>query len=647
MSNSRETLKKHAPSNEELEKMLAEALGGRETFTDAEYDSSICDFKRNSIVHGRVVSQINDDIFVDIGYKSEGVIDVHEFGDDTPAPGDKVEVYLEEVEDDQGNLVLSKKRADRIRGWEKVVKENEEGDIVRGIGMRKIKGGLLVDIGIPVFLPASQVSLRRTADVSSYIGKEVEACIIKIDESRMNIVISRRRLLEEGRNKLKQELLSDLSEGQLRVGVVKNIADFGAFVDLGGIDGLLHITDMSWGRIAHPSEMLSIDDEVEVKILKFDEHSERIALGLKQKTESPWQKIGARYNPGQRINGEVVNVMSYGAFVKLEEGVEGLVHISEMSWTRRVNHPSELVNIGDVVEVIVLSVNPNKQEISLGMKQVEANPWTLVAERYPIGTIIRGNVRNLTNYGAFIEIEEGIDGLLHVSDMSWTKKISHPSETVKKGDEIEAIVLSVDQDKKRVALGVKQLTDDPWDHDIPTKFRIGEDLDGVVTKITSFGVFVEIGDELEGLMHISELSDSKVEDPEEIVKAGDRVHVRIIKVNTEDRKIGLSLMDVVESAPAEDKAEAATEEAETTEAAPEAEEAAETAVEEADTEATPEAEEAAETAVEEAETTEEPATEEAPDAASEAPETAEEETPAVDEAAEEPSDEPSEDEKTD
>ncbi|MCA9320322.1 MAG: S1 RNA-binding domain-containing protein, partial [Planctomycetes bacterium] len=373
--------------------------------------------------------------------------------------------------------------------------------------------------------------------------------IIKIDESRMNIVISRRKLLEEGRDKQKSELLSTLEEGQLRVGVVKNIADFGAFVDLGGIDGLLHITDMSWGRISHPSEMLRIDDEVEVKILKFDKDSERIALGLKQKTESPWRKIEERYRPGDRVRGEVVNVMSYGAFVKLEEGVEGLVHISEMSWTRRVNHPSEMVNIGDIVDVVVLNVNASKQEISLGMKQVEENPWTTVEDKYPVGTIIRGRVRNLTNYGAFVEIEEGIDGLLHISDMSWTKKISHPSETVKKGDEVEAIVLSVDQEKKRVALGIKQLTEDPWMTDIPGRYRVGEELEGEVTKITNFGVFVNIGDELEGLMHISELSEAKVENPEEVVQVGDKVLVRIIKVNTEERKIGLSLMEVVERGP--------------------------------------------------------------------------------------------------
>ena len=549
MNNSKEVIRKFAASDADIEKMLEETLSGADSFQDVQYEDSIKNFQQETILNGRVISIINDDVIVDIGYKSEGVVDVHEFGEERPEIGAEVEVFLEEVEDHQGMMVLSKKRADRIRGWERVIAEHKEGDVVRGNCIRKIKGGLLVDIGIPVFLPASQVSIRRTADVSSYIGKEVEARIIKIDESRMNIVISRRKLLEEGRDAQKNELLSNLEESQLRVGIVKNIADFGAFVDLGGIDGLLHITDMSWGRISHPSEMLRIDDEIEVKILKFDKDSERIALGLKQKTESPWRKIEERYQPSMRVRGEVVNVMNYGAFVKLEEGVEGLVHISEMSWTRRVNHPSEMVNIGDIVEVVVLNVNASKQEISLGMKQIEENPWTTVEDKYPVGTIIRGRVRNLTNYGAFVEIEEGIDGLLHISDMSWTKKISHPSEMVKKSDEVEAIVLSVDQDKKRVALGIKQLSEDPWDTEIPTRYRVGEELEGEVTKITNFGVFVSIGNELEGLMHISELSDNKIENPEDIVAVGDKVLVRIIKVNIEERKIGLSLMEVVERNP--------------------------------------------------------------------------------------------------
>ncbi|HMS16172.1 MAG TPA: 30S ribosomal protein S1, partial [Planctomycetota bacterium] len=456
-------------------------------------------------------------------------------------------VYLEGLDDEEGMLELSKRRADRIRGWERIIATHKEGDVIKGPVVRQIKGGLLVDIGIHVFLPASQIEIRRAGDIKHYMGKEVEARIIKIDEPRMNIVVSRRKLLEESRERRKQEILGTLEEGQIRRGVVKNIAEFGAFVDLGGIDGLLHITDMSWGRINHPAEMLNIDDLIEVKVLKFDKDSERIALGLKQKTASPWESIENRYQPGMKVQGEVVNVMSYGAFVKLEEGVEGLVHVSEMSWTRRINHPNEVVNTGDIVDVVVLNVNSQKQEISLGMKQIEENPWDAVEDKYPIGTIIRGTVRNLTNYGAFVEIEEGIDGLLHVSDMSWTRKVSHPNEMVKKGDQLEAIVLSVDQEKKRVALGVKQLTEDPWEYDIPNRYLVGADLEGRVTKITNFGVFVELENDLEGLLHISELSETKVENPEEVVTVGDLVKVKVIKVNPDERKIGLTLLEVLES----------------------------------------------------------------------------------------------------
>ena len=541
-------VKRLALSVEEEEKLLMEALGeSGEKLQEESLEDAGVSFKPDTIMKGRVVRVSADTVLVDIKYKSEGLIPLEDWGEEPPTEGDEVEVYLEGMDDDEGMLELSKRKADRIRGWERIVATHNEGDAVKGLCTRKIKGGLLVDIGIPVFLPASQIEIRRAGDIGLYLGKEVEARIIKIDEARMNIVISRRKLLEESREKKKQEILGDLVDGQIRRGVVKNIADFGAFVDLGGIDGLLHITDMSWGRINHPSEMLSIDDVIEVKVLKFDKDSERIALGLKQKTPSPWENIENRYQPSMKVQGEVVNVMSYGAFVKLEEGVEGLVHVSEMSWTRRINHPNEMVNQGDIVDIVVLNVNSQKQEISLGMKQIEENPWDLVEEKYPIGTIIRGRVRNLTNYGAFVEIEEGIDGLLHVSDMSWTRKVSHPNEVVKKGDVLEAIVLSVDQEKKRVALGVKQLTEDPWEYDIPNRYLVGADLEGKVTKITNFGVFVELEDDLEGLLHISELSEAKVENPEEIVSTGDVVKVKVIKVNPDERKIGLTLLEILES----------------------------------------------------------------------------------------------------
>ena len=546
--NSRAIVKKFMPAEADIDAQLLLALGDDAALIEEEATSEATqDFKKDTIVPGRVVALTAAGALVDVNYKCEGLIPVDEWGDEPPKVGDAVEVYLEELDDAEGVLEISKRRADRIRGWERISTTHQEGDAVKGKVLRKIKGGLLVDIGIPVFLPASQIEIRRADDVNQYLGKEIEARIIKIDEARMNIVISRRKILEESREKKKKEILSSLSEGEIRRGIVKNIAEFGAFVDLGGIDGLLHITDMAWSRIGHPSEMLSLDDRIEVKVLKFDSESERIALGLKQKMPSPWENIENRYQPGMKVQGEVVNVMSYGAFVKLEEGLEGLVHVSEMSWTRRVNHPSEMVNIGDVVDVVVLNVNPQKQEISLGMKQVEENPWDAVKEKYPVGTIIRGTVRNLTNYGAFVEIEEGIDGLLHVSDMSWTRKVNHPNEMVKKGDSIEAIVLEVDQEKKRIALGIKQLSEDPWEYDIPNRYLVGADLEGHVTKITNFGVFVELETDLEGLLHISELSETKVDDPEEVVSVGDLVKVKVIKVNPDERKIGLTLLEVLES----------------------------------------------------------------------------------------------------
>jgi small subunit ribosomal protein S1 len=439
--------------------------------------------------------------------------------------------------------MLSKRRADRLAAWAAVFNKYKEGDEVHGEVQRKIKGGLLVDVeGVNVFLPASQVNLRRTHDISEFIGEAIRARIIKIDPERMNIVVSRRRLLEEERAEKREKLMENLEENQVRMGTVKNIADFGVFVDLGGIDGLLHITDMSWGRLKHPSEMVAIGDELEVMVLRVDRERERIALGIKQKSQSPWEGIEARYGVGMKAKGEVVNIMSYGAFVKLEDGVEGLVHISEMSWTRRINHPSELVEPGQEVEVVVLALDLEKQEVSLGMKQADANPWDLAQEHYPEGTIIEGRVRNLTTYGAFVEIEEGIDGLLHVSDMSWTKKVAHPSEVVKKGDQLTCVVLSVDVEKRRIALGLKQLTPDPWLDQIPNNYHVGDLLSGFVTKITNFGVFVKLEDDLEGLLHVSELADHKIESPEDVVQLGMKIEVRVIRVDLDDRKIGLSFV---------------------------------------------------------------------------------------------------------
>ncbi len=500
------------------------------------------DFEVGTILTGKIIGRVGDDFLVEIGLKSEGILDKHEF--DHPEDveiGDTVDVLLETLESSTGVIEISKRKADRIRGWEKIVNEKGEGDEVEGTVMRKIKGGLLVDIGVPVFLPASQVDIRRPPDIGIYIGKTIRSQVLKIDEQRRNIVISRRKLLEAERAIKRQKLMETLTEGDIVTGTVKNIADFGAFVDLGGIDGLLHITDMSWGRINHPSEMLKIEDKVDVKVLHIDHEKEKIALGLKQTEPSPWDDIEAKYPVNTRITGVTTNIVSYGAFVKLEEGVEGLVHISEMSWTKRINHPSEMLSVGQEVDVVVLDVNKDKNEISLGIKQTEVNPWELVAEKYPPGTVISGQVRNLASYGAFVEIEPGIDGLLHVSDLSWTKKLTHPNEMLKKGEEVQCVVLEVDQQKQRVSLGLKQMSEDPWLEAIPSSYQPGMIVKGAVTKITNFGVFVELEDELEGLLHISELADHKVENPQDVVKASEELEVKILRVDIEERKIGLSL----------------------------------------------------------------------------------------------------------
>ncbi len=531
---------------EEWEEELAQAMGGTAT---EEIDWGGGELSVNKIIDGHVLRVDSEFVLVDVGYKSEGTIPLSEWEEDEepPVPGQIVKVLVEEVEDvfgrtqeSRGMITLSKRKAEKIEAWLKVMETVHENDIVTGQVTRKIKGGLLVDIGVNVFLPASQVDIRRPADIGDYIGRTIQCIVLKIDDARRNIVVSRRALIETERAEKKSQLLSTLEPGQLRKGVVKNIAEFGAFVDLGGIDGLLHITDMSWGRIGHPSEMVAIDQEIEVQILHVDREKEKIALGLKQKSASPWESVEDKYPVGSVVRGTVVNVMSYGAFVKLEEGIEGLVHISEMSWTKRISHPNELVHIDDEIEVVVLNIDKNKQEISLGMKQTQANPWDKVAERYPPGTMVKGTVRNLTNYGAFIEIEEGIDGLLHVSDMSWTRKISHPSEVVEKGQTVECKVLSVDQQRRRIALGLKQLEEDPWATDIPSKYQPGQLVKGTVTKITNFGVFVGLENGLEGLLHISELADHKVENAEEIVKVGDEIEVKVLRVDAGERKIGLS-----------------------------------------------------------------------------------------------------------
>ncbi len=529
--------------DEEVDAAVATALGeAAGDLTKLVKSEDVQDFVPGAILKGRISSIVGDDFVVELGLKSEGVLDRSEFDEPEKVQvGDEVRVLLEEVEGDTGLVKISKRKADRIINWEAIMKSKKEGDAVSGKVTKKIKGGLLVDIGVPVFLPASQVDIRRPGEISDWIGREIEAVILKIDEERRNIVISRRKMIEQQREQMKRKTLDSLQVGQIVKGTVKNIADFGAFIDLGGIDGLLHITDMSWGRINHPSDLLKIDQEIEVKVLQIDKDKEKIALGLKQKEASPWENIEAKYPVGSVHEAEVVNIMSYGAFCKLEAGVEGLVHISEMSWTKRINHPSEVVSQGQKVKVKVLEINKEKQEISLGMKQVEENPWERVAEKYPPGSIVEGKVRNIANYGAFVEIEEGIDGLLHVSDLSWTKKVGHPSEVLKKGEVVRAVVLAVDQDKQRIALGLKQMQEDPWVSVIPANYRPGMVVKGHVTKIANFGVFVELEPGLEGLLHISEISDHKIEKPEEALKSGQEVDVKILRVDTEERKIGLSL----------------------------------------------------------------------------------------------------------
>ncbi|MHC4519746.1 MAG: 30S ribosomal protein S1, partial [Planctomycetota bacterium] len=410
--------------------------------------------------------------------------------------------------------------------------------------IRRIKGGLLVDIGVPVFLPASQVDIRKPGDISRFIGKEVECKILKIDVDNRNIVVSRRKLIEEERRASKEKILSEIEVGQLRKGVVKNIADFGVFVDLGGLDGLLHISDLSWGRISHPSEVVDLDQEIEIVVIGVDKDNEKISLGLKQKTASPWENVEDKYPVGARVQGKVVNVMNYGVFVRLEDGIEGLVHISEMSWTRRLSHPSEMVNLGDEIDVVVLNVNKEKQEISLGIKQTEQNPWELAARKYPPGTIVTANVRSMTNFGAFVEIEPGIDGMVHISDLSWTRKFGHPSEALEKGQEVKCVVLEVNEAKQRISLGIKQMTEDPWIRAIPEKYIPGHIIKGMIAKLTNFGAFVELEPDLEGLLHISELADHKIDKPQDVVKPGDEVEVKILKVDPEARKIGLSLRRV-------------------------------------------------------------------------------------------------------
>jgi small subunit ribosomal protein S1 len=533
-------------SEEKLEQQIDELFGE----TEHEYLEKVLRAKVDSrlpgtILKGKIVSQIGNDVIVEVGLKSEGIVDAGEFEDaEEITAGKDIEVLLEDTDSEGGLILLSKLKADRIRGWETIINTKDKGDVVTGKVIRRIKGGLLVDIGVPVFLPASQVDIRKPGDISRFIGKDVECKILKIDVEGRNIVISRRKLIEEERQSSKEKILDEIEVGQLRKGVIKNIADFGVFVDLGGLDGLLHISDLTWGRISHPSEVVELDQEIECIVIGVDKEHEKISLGLKQKTPSPWDDVEKRYPVGARVKGKVVNVMNYGAFIRLEDGIEGLVHISEMSWTRRLAHPGEMLSLDDEIDVVVLNVNKEKQEISLGIKQTEINPWSIASQKYPPGTIVTATVRSLTNFGAFVEMEPGLDGMIHISDLSWTKKYNHPGEALKKGQEVKCVVLEVNEDKRRISLGIKQMTEDPWTRAIPEKYIPGHIIKGRIAKVTNFGAFVELEPDLEGLLHISELADHKVDKPQDIVKQDDEVEVKILRVDNESRKIGLSLRRV-------------------------------------------------------------------------------------------------------
>lgn len=508
------------------------------------YYQTMKELKEGEIIKGRIVSIDERDLVVDIGYKSEGIIPLGEFeNSESLKVGDEVEVLLESIEDENGVVVLSKKKAEKVAGWENIINNYKEGDSIKGKATRKVKGGLMVNIGVEAFLPASQSSLKGPINLNSLLGQELDYKIIKINKSRRNIVVSRKEVLIQEKEDLKQRLLNELKKGDVRKGLVKNITDFGAFVNLGGIDGLLHITDMSWGRISHPSEVLAVGDEIEVMILDVDKEHMKVSLGLKQRTTNPWEEVESKYPIGSKAKGKVVNILPYGAFVELEKGVEGLIHISEMSWTKRINHPTEVLAIGDMVEAIVLSMDKDSQKISLGMKQLEANPWLDAAVKYPVGSKIKGKIKNLTDYGAFVELDENIDGLVHISDISWTRKLSHPSEMLKKGQKVETVVLSLDQENMKITLGLKQLEEDPWPEYIE-KYNINTIVEGAVTKIANFGFFIEFDKDLEGLIHISELPEGPTSNLEERYKVGDRVKARIIKVDNENRKIGLSMKGV-------------------------------------------------------------------------------------------------------
>jgi small subunit ribosomal protein S1 len=507
------------------------------------YDNSFRNIAEGEVVKGTVLKVTDNDVVVDVGYKSEGVISVNEFLDETGAvmvqPGDVVDVLLERTEDRDGHIVLSREKAEKMKIWDEVEKAFAERKVVIGRVIERIKGGLAVDIGVRAFLPGSQIDVRPVRNLDALRGQELRMRVIKVNKKRGNIVLSRKVLLEEENAEKKKHTLETLSEGKVLTGVVKNITDYGAFIDLGGIDGLLHITDMSWGRVGHPSEVLKVNENIEVVVLKYDQATERVSLGHKQLVADPWTTVMDRYPAGARVSGKAVSLTDYGAFIELEPGVEGLIHVSEMSWSKRVKHPSKILNVGDNVEAMVLGVDPSARRISLGLKQVESNPWHELVEKYPVGTKIKGKVRNLTEFGAFVEVEDDIDGLIHISDMSWSKRIKHPSEVLKKGDTVEAMVLSIDAENQRLSLGLKQLATDIWE-DFFSRHKVGQNIEGRVVRMTNFGAFVELDEGIEGLIHVSEFDDSQGGEKVDL-QVGQPYQMKIIKLSPAERKIGLSI----------------------------------------------------------------------------------------------------------
>lgn len=506
------------------------------------YEKSFQNIKEGGIVKGRIVQFEKELILVDIGYKSEGYIPLYQFPDGGASLkiGDEIEVFLESTEDKDGQIILSKEKADKIKVWNQLEKAYKNNEIIEGKVISRVKGGLSIDIGLKAFLPGSQIDLHPIRDMDKLSGQTFKMKVIKLDKKRGSIVLSRRILLEKEREKARENILKTLEDGQILEGIVKNITEYGAFIDLGGIDGLLHITDMSWGRVSHPSELFVIGDKIKVMVLKFDKEKEQVSLGLKQITPDPWSDIETKYPVGSKVKGKVVSITDYGAFIELEEGIEGLVHVSEMSWNKRLRHASKIVAIGEMVEAIVLNLDKEQRKISLGMKQIEPNPWSVVEEKYPKGTVVEGKVRNSTDFGVFIALEDGIDGLIHISDISWSQKIKEPSQVFKKGQKVKAVVLNVDKENERLSLGVKQLAEDPWKN-VEGKYDIGAEVKAKIVKLTNFGAFAELEDGIEGLIHITELGDKKVKEPKDVVNTGDEVTVRIIKIDPEARKIALSL----------------------------------------------------------------------------------------------------------